>query len=590
MSEAETQWADSISAALASLESQIETYKEIFSLPCIPEFQYPEYIPISMQHDVVGNHFTPAWNAERFIERYQNIVKYCAPKKQYYLWDGYFWKPDAYNEVHRLCFEQIHDMICDPVAISHAPLLKHLAGSISSSKIRDMMFFVEANRITVREEEIDADPDRVNVLNGVLNLDIVEWEAPNRDRFITRRMGVAYDPGAKCPLWLAHLNLIFDGDQETIKSFQMIAGYSLLRTNPEQVFFICHGEGENGKSVTLNVLSHILGEYAMNADPRTFMFRRADDTSVRSDVARLYKAHLVTSMESGEGVRLNEGLLKAITGHDKITSRELYEKEQERYLEAKVFFATNHEPTIKDASHGMLRRILKIPFAVQIPAGKRDDQIERKLIEEAPGILNWILDGLRAWKDNGRKLKLSTAITDATSAFRNSIDEYREFFMDDIEVTTGGDHRVLKQTLYDQFCLWYSDKYGEQPSIKFQAFNKVCHSHGITLDNRTRTGKWEWLGVRILSSVEREERKKTSEKSAYACVKCQNDERMNGDEPHPVTYPVKSCTRNLLDKVHQGSSVHHSDVNRYICGSMCSDIEQKKCVSVPSKCGRGVLP
>lgn len=572
MTEAETQWADSISAALASLESQIETYKEIFSLPCIPEFQYPDYVPISMAHDVVGNHFSPAWNAERFIERYQNIVKYCAPKKQYYLWDGYFWKPDAYNEVHRLCFEQIHDMICDPVAVSHAPLLKHLAGSISSSKIRDMMFFIEANRITVREEEIDADPDRVNVLNGVLNLDAVEWEAPNRDRFITRRMGVAYDPGAKCPLWLAHLNLIFGGDQETIRSFQMIAGYSLLRTNPEQVFFICHGEGENGKSVTLNVLSHIWGEYALNADPRTFMFRRADDTSVRSDVARLYGAHLVTAMESGEGVRLNEGLLKAITGHDKITSRELYEKEQERYLEAKVFFATNHEPTIKDASHGMLRRILKIPFSIQIPAEKRDDQIEKKLIAESPGILNWILDGLRAWKDNSRKLKLSAAITDATSAFRNSIDEYREFFETDVEITNSTTDIVQKKNLFERFQEWYSDKHGEYPSIKQKQFNRVCEAHKISRSKRTELG-YCWIGIRIRSRLE---------------IVHMHNVKMNLDEPHPVNSPISTLTRSLLGNVHGSSFLHPVDVNGYMCGSICGPNERQNCASNPSKCGRGV--
>lgn len=367
------------------------------------------------------------------------------------------------------------------------------------------------------------------------------------------------------------------------------------------------------------MLSFIFGEYAANADPRTFTHRRSDDNTVRSDIARLYTAHLVTAIESSEGVRLNEGLLKAITGHDKITSRQLYEKEQERHLDAKIFFASNHEPIIKDTTHGMLRRIIKIPFNVQIPPHKRDDQIEEKLKAEAPGIFNWLLDGLRAWHANGRKIKLSPAITTATNAFKKSIDEWRDFFTDDIEITGRTEDTILKNTLFEIGKQWYSDIYGEYPAIKSQTgFNKICQEHGVKKDGRQAgTGKAIWIGVRHITPLEREARAKKREedqkednhnkknqasriaqlikdgKNAQEIINLymQNCEDVRICEPHPITPLDQNSRKDLLDKPHRSSQPHTYDVktaNGFQCGSKCGSKEQTACSMSPDKCGYGV--
>jgi len=592
--------------------------------PEIEPFDYPEYVPLSMQNDIVGQKFTTAWNAERFIERYCCTVRYCNPRDMYYIWNGLLWKPDNYGEIKRLCKEQIEDMIGDPTARAQIDLLKHLVDSLSAAGIRNMMFFLEANRLTVREEEIDADKDLINVLNGVINLRTIQYEAPDKSRFITRCMNVKYNPGADWPQWRDHLSLIFNEDEETMLSFQMIAGYALLRENPEQLFFILFGKGENGKSVSLNVLSRIFGEYAMNADYRTFMHRRSDDTSPRSDIARLYGAHLVTSIEGSEGGRLNEALLKAITGHDPIVSRELYQKEQQKYLDAKVFFATNHEPVIRDSSHGMLRRIIKIPFNVQIPQEKRDDQIEEKLIGENSGIFNWLLDGLRAWKDNGRKIKLSKLITDATQKFRTAIDESNGFFTDDVLITDLDTDRISKKDLFQYYQQWYSDKHGEYPSIKQREFNKICEAHGITRDQRVGAG-WLWIGIKHLTPLEREERRKAlaeeqkqkvleedikkiglsvlqgKDENEIMGILDQVSERVYDNERDPINYPYTRTYERNMDKVHCDTFVHkHAEreddqvserVNEapiFSCSSACGDAERSKCRSNPSECGRGI--
>jgi len=93
---------------------------------------------------------------------------------------------------------------------------------------------------------------------------------------------------------------------------QRALGYSLLGHTREQCFFILHGTGCNGKSVFLNTIKAVLGEdCARQADPECFMSGKA--STMRNDLARLQGVRFVTSVESGDGQRLDEALIKSIT-------------------------------------------------------------------------------------------------------------------------------------------------------------------------------------------------------------------------------------------------------------------------------------
>lgn len=596
------------------------------AVPKTEDFQYPDYHPLVHDLDIkstegIDNRFTDRWNAMHFIERYQGVVRYCNPLKMYYIWNGLNWAPDDYCEMRRLCQEHISDMLADKKTHENPDLLKHLVKSLSATGIRNMMFFIESNRLTVRQEELDADHDRINALNCVVNLDTCKPEEPSIDRFLTKQMGAKYDPDATCPTWIDHLKLIFDNDQETIDSFQMIAGYSLLYFNPLQVFFIHWGSGGNGKSVTLKVLKAIWGGYARSAEYRTFMQRRSDDTSVRTDIERLYGCHMVLAVEGKENGQLNEQLLKWITGGDEIVSRGLYEKEKEKPIYSKIHLVTNPKPVIKDNTPAMLRRIIMIPYNVKIPDTKRDGMMEERLLTERDGIFLWCLQGLKAWQDNGRRLKLSKIVVDATASYKDEIDGDREFFQDDIEIQTTPPVNpkdiwsIAKKELFENYLQWYNDKHGEYPSINLKEFNKVCTAHGITRDKRTNAG-YVWNGVRHLSAPEREAKKQSQEskeaerkakalevwellksgisKSEYINKIVPNSELVNDGEPHPINSLIRVCQDSLVDSVHSSSQVHHSDVKintqnpmgrkffsiaemRLACISNCGRDQRDKC-------------
>lgn len=159
-----------------------------------------------------------------------------------------------------------------------------------------------------------------------------------------------------CPQWRVFLEQIFDHDQEMIRYIQKAVGYSLTGSTQEQCMFFCVGNGRNGKSTFLDTISDILGDYACNIQPETIMVKPYNGTA-NSDIARLRGARFVTTVEPNEGCRLNEGLIKQLTGGDKVTARFQYGHEFEYTPEFKIWMGTNHKPIIRGRDEGIWRRI-----------------------------------------------------------------------------------------------------------------------------------------------------------------------------------------------------------------------------------------
>ena len=227
-------------------------------------------------------------------------------------------------------------------------------------------------------------------------------------------------PRHECPQWLAHLDLIFAGDADYLTGFQSMCGYTLLGTNPQQVMFILYGRGRNGKSKTIEVLARIFADYAVNIAADSLMARRFENA--RSDLARLAGARLATAAEGAEGARMDEAIIKQITGEYVMTVRKLYENEFEFTPVAKIWMTTNHEPVIPGTDDGIWRRIWMVPFSVQIPEEKCDPDIAAKLLAESSGILNWCLAGLSRYYANGNRLVQPRKVSQATANLRTVSD------------------------------------------------------------------------------------------------------------------------------------------------------------------------
>ena len=206
--------------------------------------------------------------------------------------------------------------------------------------------------------------------------------------------------------------------------------------------FILFGKGRNGKSIFVETIAEILGDYSNNMQAKSLMVKKNDN--VNTDIARLSKARFVTSSEPNEGFRFDEGLIKQITGGDKVTARFLYAEEFEYTPKFKIWVSTNHKPIIRGTDDGIWRRLVLIPFDVQIPEEKVDKDLKYKLLREAPAILNWMAEGAYMWMQEG--LEMSDKLKAAVQKYRNEMDTLGQFIEDCCKVDKYSSEKLVIYT------------------------------------------------------------------------------------------------------------------------------------------------
>jgi putative DNA primase/helicase len=194
---------------------------------------------------------------------------------------------------------------------------------------------------------------------------------------------------------------------------QRVVGYCLTGVTSAHALFFLYGTGANGKSVFVNVITTILGDYAANAPMDTFMEARTDRHP--TDLAGLRGARFVSSIETEQGRRWNESKVKAITGGDKVSARFMRQDFFEYVPQFKLVIAGNHKPSIRNVDEAMKRRLHLIPFTVTVPPEKRDGKLTEKLLQERDGILAWAVEGCLAWQRGG--LKQPACVLSATDEY-----------------------------------------------------------------------------------------------------------------------------------------------------------------------------
>lgn len=278
-------------------------------------------------------------------------------------------------------------------------------------------------------DEFDAERRFVNLRNGVFDLDAGALLPHDCKYRLARIAGVAYESDAACPRWQEHLGLILDGDVALIAFLQRWAGRALsgIRPSDNCRILMPYGTGANGKTVTVETFSDVLGEYAAAKDFTTWCAsRETSGSSQRQDLVDLAGLRLVTSTESGYHHKLDEALLKAYTGGERVAPRGMYAKQATVYRpQFSLLLSTNHLPRLEGSDQGFWRRFLKMGFEVSIPEPDQDPDLLTKLAAELPGIFNWMYAGYVMWRERG--LDPPTSVLMETAQYRSDIDLIGQF-------------------------------------------------------------------------------------------------------------------------------------------------------------------
>jgi putative DNA primase/helicase len=345
--------------------------------------------------------------AQNFIYKHIADLRYTALWGQWFAWDGRRWAPDdklvTFSMVRRLCYEHARQ--------AESREAKSIA---SAGKVAAIERLARADqRIAVTVNEWDADPWLLNTPSGTVDLRTGEMHKHNPDDKLTKITGVAPDSNCQVPLWTQFLTTVTDGDSDLIACLQRMAGYSLTGSTREHALFFLYGTGANGKSTFLNAITACAGEYHRVAPIETFTASSTERHP--TELAGLRGARLVTAVETEEGRRWDESKIKALTGGDTISARFMRQDFFQFVPQFKLIIAGNHKPGLRSVDEAIRRRFHLLPFTITIPPDERDQEFPEKLKVELPGILAWMIDGCRAWQQQG--LAPPEVVTEATAAY-----------------------------------------------------------------------------------------------------------------------------------------------------------------------------
>ena len=464
-----------------------------------------EAVQAALARECRAFHPTDTGNGTRFALRYADRARFCTGRKLWYRYDGARWVPDPGRTVRELAKATAVainlEAALEPDDARRRELQRWARDSESSYRITTMLEMASTiPAVAVAPDDLDADPDLLALRNGTLDLATLALRPHRPGDLITRLAGVDFDPGATCPRWEAHLCLIFANDEGYIRSLQELLGYALLAGNPLQIFPIWWGSGANGKSVTIATVRAILGDYAASAAADVFMVR-ANDGGPRPDVLALRGARLVVAVESERGHRLNEAFIKQMTGGDPWTGRNLYSPTMETFVpDHLAILVTNPLPSVTGLEDAIWRRLQFWPFMVTIPPEKRIPDYDRVLLEEGPGILNWMLEGLRRYRAQGERITVPPPVTAATDRHRFEMDVLGPFLREECVRDSAG--VVDRANLYDRYAV-YCDETGDE-QLSLPAFGKALRERGVTTGPKQQ-GRRTWRGIRVRTAAERRE-------------------------------------------------------------------------------------
>jgi putative DNA primase/helicase len=343
-----------------------------------------------------------------FAERHADELRYVDDWKRWLHYDGACWGFDSTLQV----FDNAR-VVCREVA---------LEGNKPASAVASAKTVAAVERLARCDRRLAATTAQWDAAGWLLNLKAGSWNstvdlrtgigrAPSPSDYITKKAGCTCAPaGTPHPLWSTFLDRVTNGDVELQKFMQRYAGYSLTGFTHEHVFVFAYGTGANGKSTFTNALAAVFGDYATVAAMSTFIASRQEQHP--TDVAHLVGARLVTAQETQKGRRWDETKIKALTGGDRMSTRFMRQDFFNFTPLFKLFISGNHKPRLSNVDAAIRRRLLLLPFTVQIPPSERDTELPAKLQPEYPAILRWCVDGCLEWQRIG--LSPPKTVLDAT--------------------------------------------------------------------------------------------------------------------------------------------------------------------------------
>ena len=327
--------------------------------------------------------------------------------------------------------------------------------------------------IPISNADLDTNPYLLCTNSGIIDFTTGEIREPRREDLISMTTGCDIDMQNEPTKFLKFINEIFD-NEEVVHYVHKAFGYSATNLTREQCMFILKGDGNNGKSLLLDVIYEVLGGYASTTKPQLLTDQKFSSTN-SEEVARLKGKRFNVVEEIKEGDKMDEQMVKSLTsGIGKQVARFLYAGSFEFNVTCKIWSATNYDWVIRGTDKGIWRRIVKIPVPTDF-TGREDKDLRDKLLQEKAQILGWILKGYKLYMQEG--LEQPASIKQSIKEYREEMDIVQQWINEYCEVKASFFEKA--NVLYDNFrafCLRRDQRtnqtiFGRNLGKKFKKYN-----------------------------------------------------------------------------------------------------------------------
>jgi len=357
---------------------------------------------LQLDRELAALPITDADLAERLVRRYGDDMRYDATSERWYVWSGTHWAVDYSGQRWRWALATVRALHREArFAPSHTKPSKYHAAARKAHALRTREGMVrEAARwpgLTLPDRRsFDSDPYLLATPTGTLDLRTLAIRPSRREDMIASCTAAPYVPDATHDALTRVIEgLIGDpADTEFRRVLRMICGSCLIGGNRSERIYLLTGKGGAGKSTLFEGMMAALGsEYSTPSSMETFTVSRTE--KIRSDIARLDGPRLVVADDTKDGVMLDEGIIKWLTGRTTVVARFLHANEFHFRPRFTPYLLMNGEPILR-ADDGMRRRLVRLHFSHQIPEAQRDGSIKDAMIDPAvagSAILAWMVAG-----------------------------------------------------------------------------------------------------------------------------------------------------------------------------------------------------
>lgn len=455
--------------------------------PVTPD-EPPEHVDTHEERLQACVHFdlNDTGNGKRLIKHFGDRFLHVREHGDY-VWVGSHWGHAGGEEMIKRFAQQTSFLIREEIAFIEDCLTDHQrtdqaivakerarrrAFSVSSGNTNRLngMISQASPHLTFAPGDMDVDPMVFNIENGTLQFREIKKDGDtprsieikllphDKDMRLTKCAPVFFDPDAQCPHWHDFLTR-FQPDGAIRKFLQIFMGYCLTGLTSEQKLLFLYGEGANGKSTFVEALSGLMGEYSVSLNPESVTGngqRRGDQAT--PDLADLEGKRFVRVSEIPRGEMVKESLIKSLTGGEPIRVRRLHQDFFDLTPIFKAVMSGNDMPYITGTDFGIWRRLLIVPWEIQISEAERRPMADvlAEFEAERAGILNWLLDGLRMYFDEG--LEVPERVSNLTGGYKADMDPLQQFVDSCLEFVPPEDGKVQSKVtgkdMYDAYKRW----------------------------------------------------------------------------------------------------------------------------------------